>query len=287
MTPIAHSLKVGQLPKKEMSGDPFEITPEWAHWALETYNTHNRRRAPGVIARYASEVSSGTWQLTHQGIAFSLPPVFLVDGQHRLAAVVMAKHSAVMRVFLDADPATQLVVDDHLTRRFADAFTLTGLPVNTTEVAVARAMLHGPIAPQQHKVTKTVLRDFIIEHNDAIRFAVTSVPGKQKGVTSASCLAVVARAYYHAQQVDLIRFMKALHSGIPEQTDEAAATPLTLRKYLVERNASGSGSMGKLEVFKKVQRMLKGYLDGESLLKCTSSDKDLFPLPITRSASTS
>lgn len=45
-----------------------------------------------VVKGFAEAMSRGEWMVTHQGIAFSSAGV-LVDGQHRLAAVIEAEHA--------------------------------------------------------------------------------------------------------------------------------------------------------------------------------------------------
>ena len=273
-----YQLKTGKLPVEELSGEPFLIEPAWAVWALEKYNTHNRRKLGAVVDQFAAEVKAGTWLLTHQGIAFSTEPVFLIDGQHRLFGIVAAKTAAVMRIFLGQNPASQLCIDDHRPRKAADALTLTGLDVTHTEVAIATAMKAGPTHHfNRVRQSRADLRAFLTAHLDAVRFAMSK--GKARGATSASVLAVVARAYYHEDAEKLRRFLHTLISSIPEPDDEASATILTLRKYLTERSPAALGSSGKVEVYRKVQWMLRAYLDGNTSLKCIGSEKDLFPLP--------
>jgi hypothetical protein len=58
------------------------VTPELASKWLAR-NKKNRRVYQGRVALYASQMASGEWHLTHQGIAFD-ELGNLVDGQHRL-----------------------------------------------------------------------------------------------------------------------------------------------------------------------------------------------------------
>lgn len=70
-----------------------DIDPQWAG---EILDRHDKRIAEGkfaqrpltrsVVNRYASDMLTGNWLFTHQGIAFDTNDD-LVDGQHRLAAV--------------------------------------------------------------------------------------------------------------------------------------------------------------------------------------------------------
>lgn len=57
-------------------------------------NRGNRNLVSGRIQRYAQEVFDGYWETTHQGIAFD-EDGYLIDGQHRLSAIVKANEWAV------------------------------------------------------------------------------------------------------------------------------------------------------------------------------------------------
>lgn len=61
------------------------ITPEIATHYLSG-NKSNRTVSNSTVTKYASDMSSGNWRLTHQGILIGKNNV-VVDGQHRLHAV--------------------------------------------------------------------------------------------------------------------------------------------------------------------------------------------------------
>ncbi len=68
------------------------ITPEIAQDMLQ-YNNCNRSLSRNTIAKYARMMKQGEWYLSHQAIAFGEDEngkQILVDGQHRLAAVVQS-----------------------------------------------------------------------------------------------------------------------------------------------------------------------------------------------------
>src|SRR5256885_4562153 len=64
------------------------ITPKKAAEYLER-NTANRPLSAKTVRDFAAAMRRGEWQVTHQGIAFDTTRA-LVDGQHRLAAIVQA-----------------------------------------------------------------------------------------------------------------------------------------------------------------------------------------------------
>lgn len=73
------------------------ITPAYATEVLETKNPRNRTVSEQTVNIYATDMKKGRWTLTHQGIAFDTDGN-LIDGQHRLWAVVFAETPVEMLV---------------------------------------------------------------------------------------------------------------------------------------------------------------------------------------------
>lgn len=74
-----------------------EITPQWASQVLVTRNPNNRPLSQSFVDRLARDICVGAFAVTHQGIAFD-ENGDLLDGQHRLAAIVKANKSVKMVV---------------------------------------------------------------------------------------------------------------------------------------------------------------------------------------------
>lgn len=65
------------------------ITPEMAEeWLLK--NTSNRKMSHGVVKKYAEIMSDGNWVVNGESIKFDSEGM-LIDGQHRLQAIVLYK----------------------------------------------------------------------------------------------------------------------------------------------------------------------------------------------------
>jgi len=73
------------------------ITPQFAIDILENHNPLNRNVSENVVQAYANDMKNERWLLTHQGIAFDVNGN-LVDGQHRLWAVVFSGKEVLMNV---------------------------------------------------------------------------------------------------------------------------------------------------------------------------------------------
>lgn len=88
---------------RTMNTQVITITPILAASILQKANTENPRTIRRkVVSEYAADMKAGFWQTTHQGIAVTGPsinnPETLVDGQHRLAAIVQSKTTIRMLV---------------------------------------------------------------------------------------------------------------------------------------------------------------------------------------------
>lgn len=80
------------------------ITPEMAAEFLKHNIVTNRRKSTAIIQRYARVMKAGGWNLTHQGIAFD-EYGNLIDGQHRLEAIIAANVPIKMMVTYNVEHA--------------------------------------------------------------------------------------------------------------------------------------------------------------------------------------
>lgn len=91
------------------------ITPEMARYYLECNTAKNRPINPSRVANWVRTIRDGEWILTHQGAAFSTADE-LLDGQHRLAAIVEAGIPVQMMVTTGLDPESFRAMDRGWTR---------------------------------------------------------------------------------------------------------------------------------------------------------------------------
>jgi hypothetical protein len=94
------------------------ITPEIAAEWLR-YNPSNRPLRRWWVKVLAARINQGEWRVTHQGIAFNADGD-LCDGQHRLAAIVMAGIACYCAVFNGVDPKSFKAMDQGVKRTMAD-----------------------------------------------------------------------------------------------------------------------------------------------------------------------
>lgn len=115
-----------------------KISPTRAAEMLSA-NTSNRPLSQTTVRSFAQAMGRGEWLVTHQGIAFDTAGV-LVDGQHRLAAVIEAEVPVEMTVFTDVEPGTFDVVDTGKKRNAADVLAIEGEKSTTLLAAMVRTV---------------------------------------------------------------------------------------------------------------------------------------------------
>lgn len=152
-----------------------KITPVRAAEMLAA-NTSNRPLSPSTVRGFAEAMRRGDWQVTHQGIAFDTNGV-LVDGQHRLAAIVAADLPVEITVFTDVEPDTFDVLDTGKRRNAADVLAIDGEKSTATLAAMLRTVWQyenrrdaswsgGAAAVTNHQIVQTLeahptVRDFV------------------------------------------------------------------------------------------------------------------------------
>lgn len=107
-----------------MRSETKTISPEEAAELL-TRNESNRPLSKTVVSGFASAMRRGEWKLTHQGIALGEDGQ-VVDGQHRLSAIVESGVPTETLVFTEVGNDTFDVLDAGRKRNASDALAIAG-----------------------------------------------------------------------------------------------------------------------------------------------------------------
>ena len=104
------------------------ITPEMAREMLDRNMKNNRRVSKENVMRYARIMKAGGWNLTHQGIAFDTNNQ-LIDGQHRLNAIIQANVPVKMQVTYDVEhtDGEAFTIDAGLKRTTLNIMQISGI----------------------------------------------------------------------------------------------------------------------------------------------------------------
>lgn len=123
-----------------------DITPALAKEWIRT-NTHNRNLRERVVNGYANDMIAGHWVEDGQSIKFSISGV-LLDGQHRLTAIVQSGITVRMLVVNGLPEATQDTMDTGAKRTLADVLKLRG---ETNFTALASILLRAYLWEQGYR----------------------------------------------------------------------------------------------------------------------------------------
>lgn len=168
------------------------MTPEWAYQILSEQNTNNRNMRRVVVQRYAQAIRAGQWQLTQQGIAISSNGV-LLDGQHRLAAIVEAETPVEIAMATNCDPSIFSVLDTGKARLASDILQMQGVQYATVAAAGIKLYLQYQRHPDKiwadslpNQPTHTDIDWLCNDRLDEMEFATG-----QASVTYSSCRQVL------------------------------------------------------------------------------------------------
>lgn len=156
------------------------VTPKDAARWLEA-NGKNRSVRPRLVDAYARDMENGNWQLTGEAVKFAVDGS-LLDGQHRLAAVVASGCSVDMLVVRGLTHEAQEVMDSGAKRLAADALHLRGYKQTALLASMARMGLiieiggYGSLGHNSQTYTTTEIADFVAEHPALAEFARIAAP---------------------------------------------------------------------------------------------------------------
>jgi hypothetical protein len=107
-----------------MKHNVIAITPTIAQAMLDR-NPHNRNERVGVTNSYADDMRAGEWVQNGETIKISVDDE-IIDGQHRLQAIVTSGTTQEMLVVSGLPMASQETIDTGIKRTFSDSLKLRG-----------------------------------------------------------------------------------------------------------------------------------------------------------------
>jgi hypothetical protein len=110
-----------------------------ARW-LEHNNSHNRELRQSRVDEYKREMLAGRWHFNGESIQFDKDGV-LLNGQHRLWAIVDSGCSQKFVIVRGLEPASQVTMDQGTRRTPAEQLELVGIKVDNTVAATIRVYL--------------------------------------------------------------------------------------------------------------------------------------------------
>lgn len=140
------------------------ITPEIAKEYLK-FNQVNRPLNKRTVEYYADQMKRGQWMLNGESISFSKGGT-LVNGQHRLNAIIKADVSVQILVVRGVDEESFITFDNGRIRTMGDIFSLADIPSANRAAAIVKRYIMmkkelnaitnttSTISARAHKISK-------------------------------------------------------------------------------------------------------------------------------------
>ena len=165
----------------EMTSRVVVLTPDIAKGWLR-HNTLNRKFSRNGARSLSTEMARGYWRENGESIVFDREGI-LIDGQHRLQAVLNSGHSYRCPVITGIEAVVRPTVDTGLKRSGAANLQMAGEPNSTALAATlllwkgyqardARVMTHPQSGPPETRTSIPGIMDYLSEY-PGIRQAVT------------------------------------------------------------------------------------------------------------------
>lgn len=233
-----------------MKIETIEITPKLAREWLEDFNTNNRPIKKSAVRRYALDMEKGSWHLeTGESIKFASDNI-LLDGQHRLMAIVKSNISVPMLVVTGLDKDTFKVLDTGINRSASDVFNVEGVSYSSQLPAVINVytqLKNNSYSNIKNKLTNQRLLEVYEERPifwDDIATLTNNLYLKFERVLPISILGGFLAATNEVDKVKSIEFFTGLCTG----EGIIGTSIFNLRNSLVK---------DKLSVYKKLPRSMK------------------------------
>lgn len=221
----------------------IEVTPQQAKSWLKT-NTLNRPVRESYVDHLAESMQRGEWVVNHQPIA--LNGTRLIDGQHRLMAVVRSGLASVkMAVVKDADTKTFDTIDIGIKRSHADIFR------EDVHVMVPITLIARQIYSQ--RITPRMVKPIYEKLHRAMREVVDTIPRNSRKWTSSpirvGALAAIlngenkeyvlglykAMAEFDAKNLPTVAvsFVRQIMGGVTTQVSGSKQNDMLVRSFTV------------------------------------------------------
>lgn len=233
------------------------VSPELAKRWLES-NKHNRRLSVSTVMRYAADMKAGQWKLNGEPIQFSEDGE-LKNGQHRLAAIVMADIPVKMSVIFGV-PNDINIYDFQNRRTEANVLQIDGVDLGKNEVSIAKFLFY--VVLNRNDIGSGQIIEFARNEAESLCGARKMIGGGGRGTNvmrKASCYAaawVMLKNGYDSEQMK--RFFKVGETGYYSDGEEAA---VVLRNMIIAKKLPASHRSERIKLFKTTCKALMDFAD--------------------------
>lgn len=218
------------------------IGPDDAAELLAT-NTGNRRINPRSVQRYAADMVAGRWRETGEAIKVGTDGR-LLDGQHRLHAIIESGVTLTLLVICDVEPESVVSMDQGVSRTMGDQLTILGAKNAAIKAAVGRLLYSWDQgralgSPPERKPSFDEIHDALArwpEHERAVTMGMTAAVDFRSRVTG-TLLGLFGTLALRADEERAESFFRFYRTGAGMDTGHPI---LHLRNHLTREMARGT-----------------------------------------------
>lgn len=232
----------------------------------------NRKVVEGDVHKYAQDMSANKWERNPQPIMFDTDGK-LIDGQHRMLAVVESNTEQLFYVMRNVDTSVMLSVDSGRSRNDADALKIAGMTEATSHrIGVLRRVLTGMIHTRK-SYPRNMIESYMRKWLNNIMFAEEGMP---KSYRQAALLAPIVRAdLCGVPRERLTAFKSPFVEDADVCHDDSLQPAFKLKNWLDSGKLTTLGK-GNLELYRVATKALKHFLDGEQMDKKRGVEEEIF-----------
>lgn len=276
--PAAHGPNVAVA----VYAETVDVTPEMArNWLARGGKNRNLRHH--LIDRYARDIKTGRWSENGEAIKISRTGRIL-DGQHRLHAVIRAKRTVRMLIVHNVADEAQATMDSGAKRTASDALALSGVKNSPNVASVARRALawersnHTLVERKGSSVSHPEILEFVSD-TPSIHTAVESMQKHQKtmpmGVALASFCFWVCASLDHDYAT---LFFESLASGAQLRENDPI---LLLRNTLIRlRTPRHTERVSESYIVALTFKAWNFHRTGREVTQLRYGPKEQFPVPM-------
>lgn len=223
------------------------VTPEMASEWLKR-NEHNRNKKPKQLAKITRSMDLGEFRFAGDPIRFDKKQR-LIDGQHRLTAIVRSGEAQPLLVMSGFDEEIQMHVDQNSVRQAGDQVMMFG-PADkggNNWASIARLIIRwdaGDLVSNILVPSNVEIVAFCEEHPDQMRRAVTAANSQYRRVGTRK--PVVGAVHFFAEEIDAALCAEFFRTFATGEGLHAGDPVFALRDTLLKRRQVAQPGVNEL-----------------------------------------
>ena len=244
--------------------EALTITPAMASEWLKS-NTHNRPARKAHVARLANEMVKGNWQLNGETIKFDTWGR-LIDGQHRLMAIIEASQPLTMHVCtgLAADSDVFATIDVGLNRSAGSVLAMHGIKY-ATEIAAGIAFMKqtfGNSTSTQKASNAETLQTYLANPEKWQKIAAIASTNEIREIVRKPVFSVWLWDALDVSEPQALDFVEMFRTGANLEINHPV---LTLRRSLTAKTENVNNAKFRFDQYYRLCIAWNAWRDGRTL----------------------